>query len=273
MLVEEGLVVDIAHVAGVQDCFGGADEQDSARLQRREEIPVKRVLRFLGKVNDDVAAENQVEALFERILQQVVPLELDALLDFVLDREPAVGGFREISFFALRVESFQLVFGVNARFRLRNDLDVEVGGEQAMFRVRGQFLQNHRQGIDLGADGAARAPDIEFRRPFQKLGHDLFLELAELVRRAVEFRHVDGQVLDEGCELFFAFCHMVKIRYIGIEFTARDKIADPASHLRFLVKVKVDFCFCFQLLLKGCPISFVHHRKSLLLAMNVESSF
>src|SRR5690606_13237100 len=67
----------------MKNLFRAPDKNVSAFLQRFAEFVEQRILRFIREINEDIAANDQIEVAFERVGQQIMALELNASLDVV----------------------------------------------------------------------------------------------------------------------------------------------------------------------------------------------
>ena len=131
-------------MAGVEDRLGAANEKDAAGFERFEKIGVELRLCLFGEINDDVAAENQVEIIFKAVFEEVVAFEVDGHFNFGLNGEFAVGGLREIFCLAVGTHGANLFGGVNAALCLADDfIGLPVG-------LREDFL---RPFVGFGKDG------------------------------------------------------------------------------------------------------------------------
>ena len=184
-------------------------------------------------------------------------LELNDGLDFRLDRILAVHQIK-ILFLPIRSHALELIVRVNAALRLCQDFDIEIARKDPMLDPRRHLLHDDGQGIGLGADGAAGTPDIELRRPLQQIRNDIRFQFREFFRRTEKFRHVDGQILDEFRKIVLVLGHHIKISRIGIHAAPCHEISDAPLHLRFFIKIQINFCFCLQFLLKRAPVLLIH---------------
>ena len=148
-------------------------------------MAIELILRLICEVDDNIAAEDQVKARLELIPQEIVTLELDHTLDFLLHGKTVTIRV-EIFAAALRRHTLDLIRRIDTTLRLRENLDIEIRGENAVSRPRCHLFHDDRERIRFCSDGAACAPNIELRGAFQEIRNDIRLKLAELLRRAEE---------------------------------------------------------------------------------------
>ncbi len=157
------------------------------------------------KINQQVAATNQVQPREGRVVDEILPGEDDhlpqrlddAIAAFFLDKKPAQSFRRDILREALGVET---VAGF-VQHRV-----VEVSGEHLELARAGSifrgFHKGHGKGIGLFAGGTAEHPSPEriVAAPLEELGIDLALENVKRFRVAEKTGHADERVRVKGVE-------------------------------------------------------------------------
>ena len=129
-------------------------------------MAIELLLCLIREIDDHIAAENEIEARLELILQEIVSLELDHALDLLFDG--IVVAVHDIKVLATTLgrHALDLIRRIDAALRLRQNLDIEIRGKDTVTRPGRHLLHNDGKRVRLCADGAASAPDIELRRAF-----------------------------------------------------------------------------------------------------------
>lgn len=198
--VEEGASHLKAQLAVLEDLLRRPHQEVAAGGQGVEELLVEGRLRFVREVDDDVAAQDDVETRPEGVVDHVEALEGDAPLDLLID----VVGFAAV----LRGEVLRQVL-LRRVDQLGLDVVPLLGDVQsALVDVHRQDRRGglqptdrgeNRQGVGLLPRGAARAPQLQapIAALLRQLRNDLVPELPPLGIVSKELRHVDRQVVQK----------------------------------------------------------------------------
>ena len=157
------------------------------------------------EVDQHVAAEDQLKLVEHPVVSQRVVVEQDvfAIARFDLQIEAVVA--QEVvvpltsAFHIVGAVLLQLLARKQAALGLLQHVAVDVGGEDLALLQHPQFVEQHRQGVDLFAGGAARRPDLHPREAVQ-VGQYPFAQHAELMRVAEKGGDVDGELQEEALE-------------------------------------------------------------------------
>ena len=186
-----------ADVAEIENRLSAADKQNPAGSQRFEKTPVELVFRFLGEVDDHIAAGDQVKAAVIFVEQQVVMLKRDPFLDF-RQHCIAVGVHRtEIFGETGRRDILQLIALIDAFLGFRQHFEVDVAGENLRPIPRRDIRHHDGHRIGFGAGGTAGAPYFQSRVLLHQFRDYLLFQLDKFFRRTEKFGDVDRQIIDE----------------------------------------------------------------------------
>src|ERR1051326_4518879 len=159
------------------------------------------------KVNQQVAATDEVHARERRVAYEILPCEhnhfaqlfADPIAAFPLCKEPPQPLRRHIGGDALHVKPLSGFF---------QERVIEVGGKHLELAQVGSFLrlfhERHRDGIRLLSGGTTENPNADrvVTALLQELGEAVALEKFKYFRVAEKTRHADEAVTIEGVEFF-----------------------------------------------------------------------
>ena len=195
------LVVETGHR---RHRLGRPQDQPTAVAQREPEGLERGALHRHGEVDEDVAAQDQVDPGEWRPRPEVVLTERHQAPERLDDLVPAVG-LREIAFANGGWHLLQRRSRVDAAAGEGDRRAVDVGREDAHVEggtIGAQGLrQRDREGVRLLAGRAAGRPDAKLTAVGQRLvderGQGVVAEVLEHLRIAEEFGHLDEQAADQ----------------------------------------------------------------------------
>src|SRR5215813_10287283 len=245
-LVDAGSAVDGAEQSGrAVGGFGCAKNKKAAGIERVVKGVAHLVLQVSIKIDEDIAAGDQVDMGERRIFEHVVYREQDRVAELLADpvslsftdEEPPQTIFADVGFNRSGIAPFP-------RHRKRPGIEVrpEHLDGRAKFVLRGFLLQQHRDRIGLFPSGAARYPDAYCRvqlPPLEQARQPLGRERFEGVVIAKESRHRYQKIAQQGLGFIGALAqHLVILREV---FSPRDMHAacETSEHGRALVLGKI----------------------------------
>src|SRR5271155_1618076 len=153
---------EVELVVQLHQRFRGSKKKITAKVEVAEKVVNHPRLRGPVKINQHVAAENEVHALHEEhlgIVLQIQTTERDQLFYLGAHLQPLLIDGQEIFAFEMVGGRAQRVVPVDARFGGFHGPVIEVGGNnlyRPAFEQKFTFLEHvHGQGIGLFAGGAA----------------------------------------------------------------------------------------------------------------------
>lgn len=200
---------------------------------------------FLSEVDDDVAADDHVLGLWVGVGQQVLPLEGDHPLEWVVDG-PLVAGSLEVAGKDAGGHRFDIgaAEAIAAPGPLQDRL-IDVRRQDAVGAFGLQLVQDRGDGVRFGSNGATGAPYAEGAVVLEQLRQVSLVQIGVALRLAVELRYVDGEEVAElrhGGGVLFQGAH--KLRPVSGAATAH--LAQAPPHLRFFVRLQVNARYQFD---------------------------
>jgi hypothetical protein len=244
--VDTVVLVDHRKQAGIAgQRFGAAEEQHAARLQGVVEDPQHAVLQRPRKVDQQVAAADQVEVRERRVAADLLAGE-DAQVPQLAAHLVAARRLVEI---ALQVRSREMRGGLRRKPAGARRVDVgraEVAAEQLDLAAAGAGAQTveqqHADGVDLLAARAAGHPHADRPgrvRPPQQRRNDLAVERAKRLRIAEEAADVDQQIAEQAMNLVGVEAQMSEIGRGAGEALERHPPCDAPPQRALLVLAEV----------------------------------
>ena len=231
----------------VSDRLRAAEKKNAAFAQREVEYRNHLRLRFGAKIDQEIAAGNEVEARERRIGKHILNGENDlspqrrqhAVVAILLHEEASEPHGRHTGFNRFGVEAF-----AGCRHGIRIDVGREHLNRDIALCGRDLLAEQHGERICLLARAASCDPDAQGpvrRMTADQVGNDVLAEELEHPGIAKEVRDVDEQVFGEHIQLggVAAQKRQIQLHTAGFDRRKRHAPFDPALQRALFVKREI----------------------------------
>src|SRR4030042_3826577 len=215
---------------------------------------------LLGEIDGYIATDYQVKPGVKRIRDQVVPPEVNGLL------EPVAYPVRSSSAGEVLLQNG--LWNVLPRVRtIRSAIAgptqrhlIHIGGHNPAALARADSVQDERHGVGLAPGRTASTPDIQATASCRQSRLDQGLKLFKGRWIAEELGDLDGQIRHQFAQFEIVLLEHAKIAGDARRRRARDKPAQTAPHLPFSIAAQVYPCQVLHPRLEIGIISVIHYR-------------